>query len=552
MPVRPDLLWIVLVVAFVGYFVAGFVGRVLRRRADLAGIADNWGQPLRTGRRYRTPDGWERSLPASPERVDDQTWADLELDRVYAWADRTLTAFGAQMLHVWLRRPGLTVATGRLELARALGGEDRAALQRVLADVGDREGWDAARVLVEPGPDLVGPRWMYTALALVLVPLLATGVMTANVYVLGAGMLVALANPALHYLAARQTAGHLEGLQAIRRAVVAARRLRDAMSEPARQAVLAAYPELDDDLATVAKLIRVKAGETSGLTAAGTMRAAVTEYGRAFLLSQVRAYLASVEGIAKHRDGLHRVLELVGTVDAAISLAYLLAHDDRLVPAEEAADDRLVAEGLGHPLIEEPVPNDVVLSDRSLLVTGSNMAGKSTFLRTVGLGVLLAQSLGIACARRLSCPPLRVLASMQAHDDLEASVSLYQAEVERVRVLLEQGAGPTRCLVLLDEVFRGTNPTDRVAASGAVLLALGEGNLVLAATHDLSLAELTREHFDVAHFTEHVEDDGVVFDYKLHPGLSRTTNALSLLERLGYPDAVVTEARRLAGIVGAG
>ena len=87
---------------------------------------------------------------------------------------------------------------------------------------------------------------------------------------------------------------------------------------------------------------------------------------------------------------------------------------------------------------------------------------------------------------------------MQAHDDLAASVSLYQAEVERVRVLLEHGAGDVRCLVLLDEVFRGTNPTDRVAASGAVLLALGETNLVLAATHDLALAELTRERFDVA------------------------------------------------------
>ena len=223
-PVRlgSDHLWIVLVVAAVGYFASGLLGRWLQRRKDLAAIADNWGQPLRSSRRYRNPDGWEASLPEAPGRVDDQTWADLELDRVYAWADRTLTALGAQMLYAWLRRPKQVVAKDRLDLARALGGEDRTALQRVLASVGDREGWDAARVLHEPGPELVGPRWMYTVLAVSLIPLIAAGVMTANVFVLGAGMMVALANPALHYVAARQTAGHLEGLQAIRRGVSAA------------------------------------------------------------------------------------------------------------------------------------------------------------------------------------------------------------------------------------------------------------------------------------------------------------------------------------------
>jgi len=555
-PVRlgSDQLWIVLVVAAVGYFAFGWVGRWLQRRRDLAAIAQNWGQPLRTDRSYRNPAAWERSLPGVADRVDDQTWADLELDRVFEWADRTLTAFGAQMLYTWLRRPAGAVARDRRQLAGVLGGQDRSALQRVLAGVGDRAGWDAARVLDEPGPELVGPRWMYTVLALVLMPLLVLGAVTANVFVLGAGLLVALTNPTLHYVAARQTAGHLEGLQAIRRAVSAARAMRAAMSDETRDAVLATYPELDADLGAVARVITVKAaGE--GLTAAGTMTEAFVEYGRAFLLSQVRGYLASVEGIAKHRDALHRVLALVGTVDAAISLAHLLAHDERLVAVEDAEDvedaehARLVAVGLGHPLIDEPVPNDLVLEQRSLLVTGSNMAGKSTFLRTVGLSVLLAQSLGVACAERLVCPPLRVLASMQAHDDLSASVSLYQAEVERVRVLLEQGSGERRCLVLLDEVFRGTNPTDRVAASGAVLLALGESNLVLAATHDLALAELTAERFDVAHFTEHVEDDEVVFDYKLHAGLSQTTNALALLERLGYPEAVVADAQRIARVV---
>jgi DNA mismatch repair ATPase MutS len=272
---------------------------------------------------------------------------------------------------------------------------------------------------------------------------------------------------------------------------------------------------------------------------------AAAEYPRAFFLTEVRAYLQSVRGIASHRDAIARVLCFVGEIDAALALAHLLEHDERYCRAR-AGEGSLVAVGIVHPLLPEGVPNDVQLGPRSLLVTGSNMAGKSTFLRTLGVEVVLAQTLGVACARSFECPPLRVLASMQVHDDLGASVSLYQAEVLRIRTLLERGAEPPPVLALLDEAFRGTNPTERIAAAGAVLLELARRNIVVAATHDLALAEITAASFDVGHFTERAGEEGVVFDYRLEPGISRSTNALALLERAGYPSAVVRRAEAIA------
>lgn len=249
------------------------------------------------------------------------------------------------------------------------------------------------------------------------------------------------------------------------------------------------------------------------------------------------------------------MVDFVGQLDAAIGLAHLLEHsathtEPELLPA---SDGRVRTSGIVHPRIDEPVANNATLGPRSLLVTGSNMAGKSTFLRTLGVNLVVAQALGVAFAESFAASKMRVVSSMHAKDDLEESTSLYQAEVERVLELIRVGRSEGPCLMLLDEVFRGTNPSDRIAASASVLLDLAEHNLVVAASHDLQLAEMTAEAFDVAHFTEHVADDGVVFDYRLHPGISVRTNALDLLERLGYPAPVVERARGFArGVAPAG
>ena len=532
--------WILAAVAFAVWVVSGIVRRRIARRRELDRLAETWGQPLRSRRSEREPDRWFRHRNTDEDGLDDQTWSDLEMDRVFAWADRTLTALGAQMLYAWLRRPRLELPTHRVTLAEHLAPAPvRTAIQRVLIALGDRTGWDIAVVLGDPGPNLVGPRWLYAALSIAIAPAVAAAAITAHPAALAVALGVCLVNPTLHYLASRRTAGHLAGLSATRRAVRAAARVWDALPVEAR----AQFPGFDRDLALAQEAIRIE----SRATTSDPLLDAIAEYHRAFFLTEVNAYLASRRGIEEHGDAIARVVELVGTVDASLSLAHLLAHDERIRQVTPSPSPRtLVATGLVHPLLPEGVRNDVELGPRGLLVTGSNMAGKSTFLRTVGVNAVLAQTLGVACARAFACPPVRVLASMQARDDLGASVSLYRAEVLRILALLRWGTGPTPCLVLLDEVFRGTNPTERIAAAGAVLLELASRNVVVAATHDLELAEITADAYDVGHFTERAGDEGVVFDYRLVAGISRSTNALALLERAGYPEPLVRKAEQIA------
>ena len=249
----------------------------------------------------------------------------------------------------------------------------------------------------------------------------------------------------------------------------------------------------------------------------------------------------------------------------ALSALSTLAHDHPAWSYPELQDEpspRVVAIGLGHPLLppDRCVPNDVTLGPAGsfLLVTGSNMSGKSTLLRSLGLNAVLAGAGAPVCARSLSIPCMRVFTCMRVDDSLEEGVSLFMAELLRIRSVVEAARTPDELgrpvLYLLDEMLHGTNTAERrVAARGVVRHLLDAGALGAVSTHDLALAE-TPELLDAAHpvhFREEVEGEGpdgrprITFDYRLRPGIATTRNALKLLEAVGLslPDGLSGDAR---------
>jgi DNA mismatch repair ATPase MutS len=202
------------------------------------------------------------------------------------------------------------------------------------------------------------------------------------------------------------------------------------------------------------------------------------------------------------------------------------------------------AKGLGHPLLESPVRNDVALlrPGEALLVTGSNMSGKTTLLRAVGTNALLAQAGAPCCAERLRLSPLEILTSMRVKDSLERGVSYFYAEVQRLKLLLDRAqAAKGQALFLLDEILLGTNTRERQIASREVIqLLLKTGAVGAVSTHDLTLASLEEEsegRVRNVHFRDHLEGEQMVFDYLLRPGVVATTNALRVLELAGIPIA---------------
>ncbi len=253
---------------------------------------------------------------------------------------------------------------------------------------------------------------------------------------------------------------------------------------------------------------------------------------------------------ARYRGHLSGWFRALGEIEALVSLAGL-AHDEPSWAYPDAASGkRLTAQALGHPLIagHARVCNDVSLGPPGsfLLVTGSNMSGKSTLLRTLGLNVALAQAGAPVCAVSLSLPPLRLATSMRVQDSLGEGVSFFMAELRRMRQIVSSAVdgSPGRTLLyLLDEILQGTNTVERQAiVTRIVKRLLGCDAIGAITTHDLALADVEeistraeRVHFREEFFRDEAGHPQMTFDYQLRPGLATTTNALKILEVIDMP-----------------
>jgi hypothetical protein len=232
----------------------------------------------------------------------------------------------------------------------------------------------------------------------------------------------------------------------------------------------------------------------------------------------------------------------VGEIEALSSIAgYAFEHPDD--PFPELVEDEVcfAAEDLGHPLIPQAhnVRTRLHLSSNPavLIVSGSNMSGKSTLLRSVGTNTVLALAGAPVRARRLRISPLQVGASIRIQDSLQAGASRFYAEITRIREIVELTRGPLPVLFLLDEILHGTNSHDRrIGAEGVVRGLVERGAVGLVTTHDLALTEIVEHLGDRAanvHFEDHLEGGKMTFDYVLRPGVLQKSNALELMRSVG-------------------
>jgi len=245
----------------------------------------------------------------------------------------------------------------------------------------------------------------------------------------------------------------------------------------------------------------------------------------------------------RRRDGAEIAIWLAaaGEIEALASLAaHAFDHPDDVFPEIAAEGPLFAAAELAHPLLPEEgiVRNDLRL-DRAvpaLIVSGSNMSGKSTLLRAVGANAVLALAGGTVRARRLAISELAIGASLRAQDSLLDGRSRFQAEILRLRRLVELAEGERPLVFLLDEILAGTNSHDRrIGAEHVIRGLLARGAIGLVTTHDLALAEIAGEatHMRNVHFQDHLDGERLRFDYRLHPGVVETSNALALMRAIG-------------------
>ena len=227
----------------------------------------------------------------------------------------------------------------------------------------------------------------------------------------------------------------------------------------------------------------------------------------------------------------------IGKIQSLSSLSILNQIEENISFPIIVQDKKIVAQACGHPLIqiEERINNDINIVDNILVITGSNMSGKTTFLRTIGINLVLLNAGTITLSKEFKSPIMNIYTSMRVTDDLKNKISTFYAELLRIKEILDYGKDHPNTLFLIDEIFKGTNSKDRILGAKNVLLNLNKLGLIGAiTTHDFELCELDiHPRIKNYHFAEDYVEGKISFDYKIKEGRSTSTNARYLMELVG-------------------
>lgn len=509
----------------------------------LARIHREWGSPRVLERDMDAIADFYRSHAVGPS-LDDRTWDDLLLDDVFAFLDRTESSIGQQVLYHRLRLASIPRNLPALEALVQRATRDTAVRERAqmaLARLSDPAAYYVHRlgdpeVLVRRGWHIFFPAWTVAMIGIIGLGLVFPGLLFVAVI----GFLV---NFVIRVVTSRRIGVEIVWFRQVGPLLSCAQ----ALSPLGDDASAPITGSMNSDLVALRRLgatARWLARDPlTGLDLAGVIR----EFANVLLLLDANAVYFSGRQLQSHWRELLRVIESVGEIDAAIAVASFRENTDRWTrPRFVASGAPALFSDLRHPLVAQAVPNSITLAPpHGVLVTGSNMSGKSTFLRTVGVNVVMAQTINTCLARAYEAPVYQVRSCIGRADDLITGKSYYLVEVESVLALVRASERQDPHLFIFDELFRGTNAVERIAAAEAVLEGLipdGKPHVVLAATHDGELVDLLRDTYSVCHFGDALGPEGLDFDYQLVAGPATSRNAISLLELNGAPPSLVRRA----------
>lgn len=552
MPDAPSPLLAILVI--VGLALGASLILAERRRTRLlARIRESWGAPTGLEWDAEMLAGHSRArLVVEPDAdaLDDRTWSDLHLDGVLASMDRTESSLGQQALYHRVRTSHTAADRDAFEALVERMTSDVEARQRaqlVLHPLRDPSGFDVWGI-AQPGI-LDRQSWQigYPILAAMMVGLLVWAAIWPGALLLV--FVAALANLVIRTAATRRFAPLVGPFRQIAAVIGVARSL----ASVARDDTNPLLAPLRQDVPTLTRLHKMIRWMGRHPAMDGEVTSTIAEYLNLILLADVNAvYFASGEALARG-PALFRVAAAIGDLDAAISIAsYRVSHTGWTRPVFVEPGARAMLRDVCNPLVAEPVPNSITLGPpHGVIVTGSNMSGKTTFIRTVGVNVVLAQTLNTCVASAYEAPILLVRTCIGRSDDLLAGKSYYLVEVEAVLSMVSASASATPHLFLFDELFRGTNTVERIAAGEAVLAELlrEPRHFVIAATHDGELVDLLRDRYAACHFGDALGAEGLEFTYRMMKGPATTRNAIALLRLHGAPESLVTRAFARAAVL---
>lgn len=484
--------------------------------------------------------------------IDDITWNDLDMDRIYMLINQTVSSPGEDVLYDMLRRPVFCQEDidRREKLIRffAENKEKREQMQILLSNVGKT--WHGSLsdtiLALEDAPQVkTGLHWVMFAL------LIVTLVGVLPFYPAPGFLLFVLLSTVnvIYYYAGkdRQRIGaFLDCFSSFL-----------CMLESAERMETADWPEISEQMEYIRKGKKALSGLkkrvfflTGRNDASGNPAQLFLDYIRMLFHVDILIYNGTLKTVQGKTQEIMLLLDNMGELDAVISIAsfreLLSLWCSPCFCEEKGKHIRLLAEDLYHPLIQEPVANTIE-TEGSVLVTGSNASGKSTFLKNIAINSILAQTVLTCTCSHYEAPFLKVMTSMALRDDLSGGESYFIVEIRSLKRILDESRKQEPLLCIIDEVLRGTNTIERIAASSRILSALNrDWMLPFAATHDIELSYILDRQYRNYHFEEEVQEHEVLFHYLLKKGRATSRNAIKLLSMLEYDPAIVKGAEEAA------
>ena len=468
--------------------------------------------------------------------IDDRTWNDLDMDLVYAQLDRTLTIPGELSLYALLRQPIFNVEElekrNRLINLFSEDQEVREKYQVILSKLGKNEDVYHLDILWEDQPPRTKYVFLYRILLLFIPIFILAGILNYSFAWFGLGANVIL-NMFIHYRTKEKIYAHLSSIRYLGKLIRCTQRLSE-IRHPVLDEV---HMEIKQNSRKVASILK----KTGWM---GHEANYIYEYANIIFLIEVRAFYSLLNKINRYSHQLKQIVNTIGFMDSMISVAsYRAGVENFTEPKFLKSASFLKIEEAIHPLLNEPVPNTISVESGGILITGSNMSGKTTFLKLIGVNAVLAQTINTCLAKKYQASFFQIKALIGRKDNVVEGKSYYLDEINGLLRIIRTLEMDVPCLALLDEMFRGTNSTERIAASAEVLLYLGKHDcLIFAATHDLELTELVKSCYSNFHFQEQITEEGISFNYKLMQGPSTTRNAIKLLRYVGYPTEIADAA----------
>jgi len=477
--------------------------------------------------------------------IDDITWHDLDMDSVYLEVNNTQSSIGEEYLYSMMRTPALKPEIieerGRLIDFFAKNRDLRTNLQVELARAGKLSNISVYEYISRLKNLKSEDNITHYAKLIMIIAAIALIFIEPAVGIIST-VVMFFVNVISYFKRKGEIEKYYSVVSYMLRTIDTAKTI-SALNINAIAKYTGQLKDLDKSFGTILKGGRIIVSKKNG----GDILETFLDYVRMASHIDLIRFNNMLRKIKNKDKEFQKIFEILGFLDSMIAISsYRNFLGDWCEPELSKDNKGIKSELIYHPLINDPVKNSFN-EEKSVLLTGSNASGKSTFIKTMAINSILAQTIDTASARSFSSPFYRCMTSMALSDNLSEGESYYIVEIKSLKRICDALNDDVPLLVFIDEVLRGTNTLERIAASSQILKYIAERNCQLfAATHDIELTQLLKDYFELYHFEEKVKEKSVIFDYKLKPGPTTTRNAIKLLNMLGFEEDIINRATEQA------